>query len=149
MTERINPQQFVFAFVSANILIVVLASASSADDPRPAAGVLTGREALGDWTTDAPGVRRRITLDDLPKPFDTESANNFPKVVPRPAGAMPRAPKGFQVSEFATGLRNPRKIVTAPNGDLFVAESCPSRIKVLRDADGDGKAEVIEVFASA
>ena len=36
---------------------------------------------------------------------------------------MPRAPKGFQVSEFATGLHNPRKIVTAPNGDIFVAES--------------------------
>ena len=57
---------------------------------------------------------------------------------------MPRAPKGFQVSEFATGLRNPRKIVTAPNGDIFVAESMPGRIKLLRDADGDGKAEMSE-----
>jgi glucose/arabinose dehydrogenase len=61
---------------------------------------------------------------------------------------MPRAPKGFQVSEFATGLRNPRKIVTAPNGDVFVAESFPNRIKVLRDADGDGKAELSEIFAT-
>ena len=60
---------------------------------------------------------------------------------------MPRAPKGFQVSEFATGLRNPRKIVTAPNGDIFVAESMPGRIKVLRDADGDGKAEVKARFS--
>jgi glucose/arabinose dehydrogenase len=52
------------------------------------------------------------------------------------------------VNEFARGLRNPRKIVTAPNGDVFVAESLPGRIKVLRDADGDGKAEVIEDFAT-
>ena len=93
--------------------------------------MLTGRDALGDWTTDAPGVRRKITVDDLPKPYDTPSANNFPKLVKRPDGAMPRAPKGFQVSEYATGLRNPRKIVTAPNGDIFVAESMPGRIKRL------------------
>ena len=103
--------------------------------------VLTGHEALGDWTTDAPGVRRKITVDDLPRPFDTPSANNIPRLVKRPEGAMPRAPKGFQVSEFATGFSNPRKIVTAPNGDIFVAESMPGRIKLLRDADGDGKAE--------
>ena len=57
-------------------------------------------------------------------------------------------PKGFQVTEFATGLGNPRKIVTAPNGDIFVAESMPGRIKVLRDADGDGKPEMVSVFAS-
>jgi glucose/arabinose dehydrogenase len=115
--------------------------------------VLTGQDALGDWTTDAPGVRRRITIEDLAKPFETPSANNFPRVARRPSGAMPRAPKGFEVSEFAIDMRNPRKIVTAPNGDIFVAESMPDRnqpgrIKVLRDADGDGKAEKIEVFAS-
>jgi glucose/arabinose dehydrogenase len=113
-------------------------------DPR----VLIGREALGDWTTDAPGVRRRITLDDLDEPYATRSANNFPSVVRRPNGAWPRAPQGFQVAEFATGLRNPRKIVTAPNGDLFVAESYPGRIRVLRDADGDGKAEISATFAT-
>ena len=68
--------------------------------------------------------------------------------MPRPEGAWPLAPKGFQVTEFARGLSNPRKIVTAPNGDIFVAESMPGRIKVLRDADGDGKPEVVSVFAS-
>ena len=135
------------ALLAASTLSIALSDAA-ADGQGPASGVLTGREALGDWTTDAPGVRRKITLDDLAKPFDTPSANNFPRVARRPAGAMPRAPKGFQVSEFATGLRNPRKIVTAPNGDMFVAESMPNRIKVLRDADGDGKAELNEVFAT-
>ena len=38
-------------------------------------------------------------------------------------------------------------IVRAPNGDLFVAESRANRVRVLRDADGDGKPEVNEVFA--
>jgi len=148
MSNRIDPKSFLFALVAECISIVAVTNVARADDPRPTAGVLTGREALGDWTTDAPGVRRRITLLDLPKPFDTASANNFPRPARRPKGAMPRAPKGFKVSEFATGLRTPRKIVTAPNGDLFIAESYNNRIKLLRDADGDGKAEMSEVFAT-
>jgi len=38
-------------------------------------------------------------------------------------------------------------VKTAPNGDVFVVESGPGRVRVLRDADGDGKPEVNEVFA--
>ena len=108
---------------------------------------LTGREALGDWTTDAPGVRRKITVADLPKPKDTPSAQNQPRVVKRPEGAWPKAPEGFKVTEFATGLKNPRVIMTAPNGDIFVAESMANQVHILRDADGDGKPEVSKVFA--
>jgi len=107
----------------------------------------TGKEALGDWTTDAPGVRRKLTPDDLPPPYDTKSAENGAKVVKRPEGAWPKAPEGFKVAEYATRLQNPRVIVTAPNGDQFVAESEPGRVKVLRDADGDGKPELEEVYA--
>ena len=39
-------------------------------------------------------------------------------------------------------------IVRAPNGDLFLAESRANRVRVLRDADGDGKPEVNQVFAT-
>jgi glucose/arabinose dehydrogenase len=124
-------------------------ASAPADERKPRVSVLTGKEALGDWTTDAPGVRRKLTLNDLPPPYDTRSAVNFPRqIVHRPQGAWPLAPKGFKVFEFATGLNNPRKIITAPNGDIFVAESMPGRIKVLRDADGDGTAETVSVFAS-
>jgi len=114
--------------------------------PRAASAILIGKEARGDWTTDAPGVRRRLTIADLDAPFETKSVDNGAKMVPRPAGAMPQVPTGFAVSEFATGLNNPRKIVTAPNGDVFVAESGPNRVRVLRDADNDGKPEVNEIF---
>ncbi len=62
-------------------------------------------------------------MGDLPAPFDTKSANNGAKMTKRPDGAWPKVPEGFQVAEFATGLQNPRVIMTAPNGDLFVAES--------------------------
>jgi len=125
-------------------LVVFLLDAAAA----PADRVLTGQGALGDWTTDAPGVRRRITLADLPKPFATDSATNDARIVKRPEGAWPRVPEGFQVEEFASGLDNPRLIRVAPNGDLFLAESQPGRIRVLRARDGAGKVEVNEVFAS-
>ncbi len=144
MTQLIDRSILFLVLLAAGVPV----GAARGDDPQKSAVVLTGQDALGDWTTDAPGVRRKITIDDLAKPFETPSANNFPRPARRPAGAMPRAPKGFQVSEFAVSLRNPRKIVTAPNGDLFVAESMPNRIKILRDADGDGKAELNEVFAT-
>src|SRR5436309_11459558 len=113
----------------------------------PADAVLTGQGALGDWTTDAPGVRRRITLSDLPRPFATDSATNDARIVKRPKDAWPRVPDGFQVEEFASGLDNPRLVRVAPNGDLFLAESSPGRIRVLRAKEGAGKAERNEVFA--
>ena len=52
------------------------------------------------------------------------------------------------MDQFVTGLTEPRVIVTAPNGDLFVAESAAHWVRVLRDASGNGKPDVNEVFAS-
>jgi glucose/arabinose dehydrogenase len=116
--------------------------------PPPKAGqLLTGQEAMGDWTTDAPGVRRRITVADLPKPFATESARNQARLVPRPIGALPVAPPGFKVEEFVSGLTNPRLLRTAPNGDIFVAESEANRVRVIRAKKDPAKPEVNQVFA--
>ena len=50
---------------------------------------------------------------------------------------------------FASGLRGPRQIRVAPNGDIFVAETRAGRIRVLRAADGEAKASVDEIYASA
>ncbi len=129
-------------------LLLIFVPFALAATPVRAGDALTGKNALGDWTTDAPGVRRKITVDDLATPYETPSANNFPRVVRRPEGAWPKAPQGFEVTEFATRLVEPRVIVRAPNGDLFLAESRANRVRVLRDADGDGKPEVNEVFAT-
>jgi len=57
-------------------------------------------------------------------------------------------PPGFQVELFATNLRDPRVLRVAPNGDIFVAESEPGRIRVLRAADGADKPDSDDVFAS-
>ena len=96
--------------------------------------LLVGKAAFGDWRTDAPLVRRKIT--DLPPPYATRSASNPPRVIARPVSAVPRVPPGFQVELFASNLRDPRTVRVAPNGDIFIAESEPGRIRVLRAADG-------------
>jgi glucose/arabinose dehydrogenase len=108
--------------------------------------VLTGDAALQDYRTIRPGQFRRITVADLPKPFATQSAGNGPRIVPRPANAWPQAPAGFKVQLYAEGLDNPREIRTAPNGDLFVAESQPGDIRVYRGITADGKPKQIAVF---
>jgi glucose/arabinose dehydrogenase len=95
---------------------------------------------------DAPGVRHKLTPADLPPPYATSSAVNHPTRVPQPPGVMPQVPEGFRVEKFAFNLTNPRMIRTAPNGDIFVTESGANRIRVLRDANGDGMAEVSDIF---
>jgi len=49
-------------------------------------------------------------------------------------------PAGFCAVLVAEGLRAPRHIVVAPNGDIFAA-SARGGVIALRDADGDGVAE--------
>jgi glucose/arabinose dehydrogenase len=91
-----------------------------------------------------------------------------------PSGSTPTPAPGFAVNAFASGLDHPRWLHVLPNGDVLVAESAspprpdqkgirawfmryfmkragsavPSanRITLLRDADGDGIAEVQSVF---
>jgi len=100
----------------------------AADDVR------TGAAAFTDWRVDAPGVRRHITPQDLPPPKQGTQAESPPdqsnrsNVVARPGNAMPKVPPGFAVEEFARSLQKPRTIRTAPNGDIFVAESGGGRI---------------------
>jgi glucose/arabinose dehydrogenase len=110
--------------------------------------VLKGQGKAGDWQSDAPGVRHQITMADLPPDLATPSASNGPRVVPAPKNAKPRVPKGFEVALFATELINPRYLLTAPNGDIFVTESAANTIRVLRDSDGDGRPDINEKFAT-
>jgi glucose/arabinose dehydrogenase len=100
----------------------------------------------------------------------------MPKVVGWPAAAAPKAPPGFVVTRFAEHLDHPRWLYVLPNGDVLVSEAAtrpsgedlkgllgwmtqkvmerahaewtsPNKILLLRDADGDGRAELQTVFA--
>jgi glucose/arabinose dehydrogenase len=123
-------------------LLVAVATAASADPVR------MGTAAYGDWRSDAPGVARDIRPDALPAPFASQSASRAPSVIVRPVGAMPHVPPGFAAALFVTGLDQPRTMRTAPNGDIFVAESGAGQIRVLHTADGLGKPVSATVFAS-
>lgn len=83
----------------------------------------------------------------LPKPFATQSAENGPDEVSRPAGFLPKAPEGFRVNVYAESFKTPRLLAVAPNGDLFVAEAGAGRIEILRDSKGTGSAQERETFA--
>jgi glucose/arabinose dehydrogenase/cytochrome c2 len=89
-----------------------------------------------DWQRQAPGAQHHFKVAELPKPFETKSAGNGPQVVPGPTNATLMVPPGFTVKLFAKDLHNPRLVRTAPNGDIFIAETGRNRIRVLRAADG-------------
>ena len=101
-----------------------------------------------DYRTEKPGNVHRISTADLPKPYATKAVDNSAHVVSRPSNAWPQAPDGFKVELYAQGLKNPRLIRTAPNGDMFLAESGPGRILVFRGITSDGKPQTTETFAS-
>ncbi len=135
----------VFALVGLGAVIAIIILGGQVAGP---SAVRTGRAAFDDWRGDAPGVRRKITVADLPPPFANESAYNSPTIVARPRGAMPKVPRGFVAEEFANGLEDPRLVRVAPNGDIFIAESGPGRIRLLRAPDGAPKPDRMETFAS-
>jgi glucose/arabinose dehydrogenase len=105
----------------------------------------------------APTVRPRTASTPAAKPANANEESNViarsaqvPNGVETPSGLT--VPRGFQVNVFAEGLTNPRRIAIAPNGtpnkyDVFVAESRANRIRVLREANGDGHADGKFIFA--
>src|SRR4051812_17281623 len=101
-----------------------------------------------DYRNQAPGVVHKITVADLPAPYASKAVDNGPSLVSRPKDAWPNAPAGFKVELYASGLENPRELRTAPNDDVFLAESDPGVIKVFRGVTKDGKAERSETFAT-
>ncbi|MFZ4689614.1 MAG: PQQ-dependent sugar dehydrogenase [Polymorphobacter sp.] len=127
---------------------------------------------------DLPVTAGQGSAPTLPAPKKTMLPTvNFAKVIGWAAGEKPVAAAGLAVAPFASGLAHPRWLYTLPNGDVLVAETngpprpddekgvmgkvakfvmaragamVPSanRITLLRDADGDGVAELKTVFLS-
>jgi glucose/arabinose dehydrogenase len=137
----------VCGFFSALFIVVVFSVAAQVGVDGQRGALLTGKAAMGDWKSDAPGVRRKITVADLPAPSSNVLAINSPHVIRRPPGNQPQVPPGFKIELYASGFRDPRFMLTAPNGDIFVVESRANQIKVLRDTDSDGKPDMTETFA--
>src|SRR6202163_544875 len=90
--------------------------------------------------------RFSVKAEDVPPPRTGPVVAARSLVVPY-AGQVPRVPEGFTVTPFATGLAHPRRLLVLPNGDVLVAEQKVGYITLLRDQDGDGKADWIERHA--
>lgn len=101
-----------------------------------------------DFRYESPGTTRKITVADLPQPYATASAENGPDVVSRPKDVWPSAPPGFKVDLYASGFNEPRLLRTAPNGDIFMAETGAGRIRMFRGMTSDGKPEESAIFAT-
>jgi glucose/arabinose dehydrogenase len=113
-----------------------------------AAQVKTGQDAFENAVDEKPGNRIHITLGDLPAPHPDETVGNGPQLVPR-NGAIPVAKPGYRVELYAEGgFKIPRLIRTAPNGDLFLADSGSGSVIVLRGVGPNGQAAQREVFAT-
>jgi glucose/arabinose dehydrogenase len=129
------------------VLSLLLAScgntAASITDPTPIASSESGSETRPSQTVQKIQVR----VEDLPSPYASNSASQPPQVIPRPAGAKLQVPPGFTAQIFAQGLSQPRWLTVAPNGDVLLAESYDNRIRLLRDTNGDGQADVNTIFA--
>ncbi|HEX4181032.1 MAG TPA: PQQ-dependent sugar dehydrogenase [Caulobacteraceae bacterium] len=104
-----------------------------------------GAAAFGDWTTDAPGVVRKISATDIPAPGKAVAA--LSQQIARPEDVLPKTLPGFSAEPFAQ-VSKARLLRTAPNGDIFVAATEAGDIQVLRAADGAAKPTVMKTFAS-
>jgi glucose/arabinose dehydrogenase len=82
---------------------------------------------------------------NLPPPYKTKSAGNGPDGVTPPAGFLPTVPEGFHISIFAKDFHEPRFMMRAPNGDIFVSDMGGGQVVVLRDPNHTGTPER-EVF---
>src|SRR5215470_6001553 len=92
------------------------------------------------------GRRFMVKPDDLPPPRTGPVVSNRPLTLAY-QGQTPRVPEGFTATLFASGLMHPRRLLVLPNGDVLVAEQKVGYITLLRDQDGDGKADWIERHA--
>jgi glucose/arabinose dehydrogenase len=124
-------------------LLVCISACSQNSSSAPAPNA-----PFSDYRSEKPGTTHKITPQDLPAPYATKSASNGPSIVYRPKEAWPQAPAGFKVELYTTDVKDPRKILTAPNGDFFVAESHGGDLKVFRGITADGKAQQSSVFVS-
>jgi glucose/arabinose dehydrogenase len=96
-----------------------------------------------------PGTRYNLSPNSLPAPRTTLPNEIDPRNETAPRGFLPKVPPGFAVSVFVSAPQlRVRWLRVAPNGDVFLADRDSGRITVLRDADGNGKAERVATFAT-
>ena len=72
---------------------------------------------------------------------------NFRAWCPSPPNAKVKLPPGFALSVFATGTTGARKMLLAPNGDIFLSETQANKIVVMHPSADGTHADQITTFA--
>ena len=114
--------------------------------PQSVGELLVGKAAFGNWRTDAPMVRRKIT--DLPAPYATRLSFEFSSGSRETDFCHAAGAAG--IPGRAIRVQPPRSAHNSgcADGDISIAESEPGRIRVIRAADGVAKPSSNDVFAS-
>jgi glucose/arabinose dehydrogenase len=101
-------------------LVPALAQRDATPAP-PAAG--TASTAFNPATLPEQQIGEKFTVkaEDLPPPKTGPVVASRSLIVPY-QDQKPRAPDGFTVTAFATGLEHPRRLLVLPNGDVILAE---------------------------
>jgi glucose/arabinose dehydrogenase len=86
--------------------------------------------------TQQPGAQFGIDPSALPAPHVTQSVNNPPTVVDRPENATLNVPAGFSATLVTANVPHARRLLVAPNGDIFVARSKDGIVSVVREVAG-------------
>jgi glucose/arabinose dehydrogenase len=141
-------RSFAYAHALAAVMILQPAALLSPDVKTSNVTTPPPSPPFTDFRYERPGTLHKIMVKDLPQPYATKSAYDFPGLAARPENAWPSAPAGFKVELYAEGLDNPRTLRTAPNGDIFLAETDPGRIRVFRGLTTAGKPAQSGVFVS-
>ena len=67
--------------------------------------------------------RYPINWQGLPDPYHTDSANNPPRLIPRPEHALLSLPEGFVVEEYLPGFLGPRFMLLGPDNEILLSHS--------------------------
>ena len=144
----------VLAIAFCVVMLLFVASRKEYAGPPADKAADTTMSPFTDFSGEQPGKVHHITPADLPAPYATKSSAVFSRPVPRPADAWPQAPAGFKVTLYAEHLKDadqkdvaPRTIITAPNGDFFVAATSQGKVFVFHGMTTDGKPEKMQEFA--
>src|SRR5262245_47367195 len=68
----------------------------------------------------------------LPAPGATPSANNRPRVIPKPADAQLKVPDGFTIELFAEGFERPRYMTLGPSNEILLSDSNSGIVYILQ-----------------
>ncbi len=90
--------------------------------------------SCGESNKETAKVEEEPTQDTMPVDGDSLSRINLPE--------------GFEISVFASGIKNARSLAISPSGTVYVSNRSEDKVYALQDTDNDGKVDKTIIVAS-